>query len=460
MFRRIFNSIKSLKLTALVILCLTTVFLLGLIIPQKALLGKDAYPAWKENKPGLVGFLEFLGFTDIYVSPLALALLSVFFLNLAAIMSSRIPAIWRRCFNLTLPGGVSAINRSGNYRAVEGIGIEDVRRNAERAGYGFFSSGDSFLAVKNRFSPMGTILFHMSFFLLLVGGVATFYTKFTAEAALAVGETFDGNYTRMALPKIGGIPSAFFRVEDVRPAYYKRKVPVDLKVVLSTKTGDKTIGINKPFREGPLTFVITQVDVAPLFVLMDGDGNELDGAYVKLRALRGKEDVFDMGGYEFKAVFHTDADMADSVEPAKESTNLPEALKQPFPEGTVTQYPEIVAPAFSLAVSKEGSFLGSKTIRPGQFMEFDGMKLVFEDLTYWLKFYVVRERGLWMVYSGFALMVAALILRFGFYRRDIKGVMEAGVLHMAGRGEYFPAFFAEEFDAIARKHEGAGGGDV
>ena len=91
--RQILRQLGPLRLTVLLILSLTVLFLLGQMIPQKAVLQKDLYLQWKAASPRLVGAVDLLGLTDIYTSPLAVALWSLFFVNLALVMWRRIPTV-------------------------------------------------------------------------------------------------------------------------------------------------------------------------------------------------------------------------------------------------------------------------------------------------------------------------------------------------------------------------------
>ncbi len=442
---------RSLKLTIALIICLAVVFLLGVMVPQKDLLGKDLYLRWQAEKPGLVSFLEFLGLTDIYIAPITLALWVVFFLNLIMVMSKRIPSIWRRCAGREVPAGVDAVKAGMNYETIEGGSLGDVEAALKGRGYKIFSEGGAFRAIRNRLSPLATLFFHLSFLLLLVGGVTSFYTKFRAEAHVAEGETFIGEYDRVARPKIGGIPRASVRIESIEPSYYKGVVPVDLKVVLGTEEGRKVIGINRPYKKGWLSFVIKDLDVAPRFVIKDEEGNEVDASYFKLKVLKGGEGAFSMSGYDFRTFFYTDyreGFKREDVDVIQELSKAPMTLR--------SQQKEIVNPAFYVAVFKDGKLLTTKTIAMNEPMEFDGMRLYFTDIIYWLRFLAVKEHGLGIVYTGFALIVIALIIRFVFYRRDIMGIFDGGKLHISGRSEHFPSLFEDEFSAITDRIKGGG----
>ena len=77
---KLLNILRSIKLSIFLIISLSLIFLLGLWIPQKGLLGRDLYLKFKAENPLLSSILEKIGFTDIYTSPITLILWSLFFL--------------------------------------------------------------------------------------------------------------------------------------------------------------------------------------------------------------------------------------------------------------------------------------------------------------------------------------------------------------------------------------------
>ena len=444
---RIFNPLRSLKLTVALIVCLSIIFLLGLTVPQKGLLGFEAYARWRAEKPDLVAFLEFLTLTSIYRSPVTIVVWGLFFLNLIAVMMDRVPVIWKRVADMPIPDGVSSVAGSRQYEVLDGVEPEAAIATLRDKGYRVYPDGGSFWAVKNRISPLATVLFHLSFLLLLAGGVVSFYTHFTAETALVVGETFSGQYRVLKRAKVGGEPRTVFTVVDIKPAY-RMGVPVGLTVTLDTPSGRKKAEINRPYTEGPLSFVIKDIDMAPLFIVRTTAGREIDGAYVKLKVLNGKEDTFSLGGYDFAATFFPDAEFRGAT--TGERQGLPQALQQvpgSLPAGGER---EVRNPAFSVSVFKNRRLTAAKTIKPGETVEFDGRRLHFAELTYWVKFLIVRQYGVGIVYAGIALMTIAISIRFLLYRRDIRGIADRGNLHVGGRGDFYEVLFKDEFARIVQ----------
>ena len=45
-------------------------------------------------------------------------------------------------------------------------------------------------------------------------------------------------------------------------------------------------------------------------------------------------------------------------------------------------------------------------------------------------------------------MLIALVIRFVFFRRDIKGLVVEGSLYIGGSGEFYPVLFEDEFKRV------------
>lgn len=439
------GTLGSLRLTIFLMVSLIAIFMAGLLIPQKETLGKEQYLLWKAQRPGLVAFLESSGLTDVYSSPVTLAVWGLFFINLTAVMTGRIPELWARCRKTEIPPETFSPKGRLNWSELKGVNLNDAEYALRKKGYAFFPEKDGFRAVKNRFSPLLTIAFHLSFIIILAGGVAGFYTKFRGGADVSEGETFTGDYRWIKKPKIGEIPRASFTVVDVRPVYFGGDVPVSLEVDVISGGKKKTISVNNPLMEGSTYFVITDIDVSPLFVIRDERGVELDGAYLKLKGLKGEEDSFEMLGYEFKTEFFTDIFSEGAPPPELESGDFPFQVSKNLKGGERRpRKREITNPAFGISVLKKQRLLARKILRPGETIAFENKHMRFEDLRYWVMFYAAKEHGTGAVYAGFGIAAFSLAARFLLRRREIFGVFKEGSLYMAGRAEFFDGSFEEE----------------
>ncbi len=235
--------LRSLRFTIFIITVIVLMLILGTIIPQKRLLGIENYIKWKKDNPFLVSFLDKTGFTEIYTSPLMLSLWSIFFLHLIYMMSERIRIIWRRVRGVPQSGFMT----HGEPFSVD-VTIHDLSSRLYRKGYMIYCNNDSFTAIKNRFSPLLTIIFHLSFLIILLGGLVSFYTNFKGFVSLAEGEEFGGRFEIIRMPYVGDLPSLNFTIKEIHPVYYRGEIPVSLKVTIISDGEEYHAGINMPFK--------------------------------------------------------------------------------------------------------------------------------------------------------------------------------------------------------------------
>jgi len=170
--------------------------------------------------------------------------------------------------------------------------------------------------------------------------------------------------------------------------------------------------------------VLQDLGVAPLLVVYDTVGNELDGAYVRLEVLQGKTDTFELAGHRLVARFFPDYDGAGG-----------------------TRSRAFNNPALHLRAEAEGI---EKTLRLGETLVLDSGSLRFSDLRFWVRMLVRKESGTWIVYTGFVIACIALIWRLVFYRREYVVALRRDDsqtrIDVGGRSELYRALFADEHE--------------
>jgi cytochrome c biogenesis protein ResB len=452
--RNLLQRFRKPKVTFSLILILLALYVLGLLIPQKVFFdSKEHYESWLAASRVLRPVLDFLGFTEIYTSPVTIMFLALFYANLILVVFNRIPVILKKTmvFKQSEPVAFSIkdLKCSPRCREFDLGGIDKTEAGSRIASFfrrraWFVRQSDGFestLAVRNRFSAFGFLLFHLSFLLCLTGGLTIYYTRFSGKIALTEGEAFEGNlqqfYAIDRQPKVlRELPELSFRLEKAIFEYEDRQ-PSRLDAVMNVRSGDKEtterIGVNQPVERGAYSILALNVGVSPLFVVRDTDtGAELDGAWVRLDASDEREDMFRfdaLGDLDLYAKFYADYVIENGTER--------------------TRTLNIRNPAFRISARQKDRVIAEQTLRKGESMVLGPYLLEFRDLRRWVDFQVVREMGAGPLVLGFALAVIGLTMRLVFYRKEIRIFQQGGRVWLDGTSEYYQHSFAEELDQLA-----------
>ena len=446
MFKKITKFFSSLRFTVWLIGLLGFIFALGLWIPQKRLL-KEWYFQWQARSPKLVAFFDALQLTDIYTSPLTLTLWALFFVNLSLVMWQRLPLIKKRIAlteaKIADPATAPGYSFRASYPLPQGMDRVSLFALLKNRGFALIERDGLFYGVKNRLSPIAFGLFHLSFFLILIGGVVSIYTEFYGYLEVVEGDTFQGDldsYSMIpappSLPKLGSPPKVTFTVKKVIPLV-SGFTETGLQVDLVDKQGEHhLIEINKPYKADSSTFVMKALGMAPLFVLTDKESHkELDGSYVRLDCLKGRSDHFKLGGYDFGVKFYPDYVLDEGK--------------------AATRSLEFKNPVFALAIYKDKKKISDLLLPRNSSVEFDGKRLEMREAPYWVRFVVMKEHGIPILYTGFFIASFAVIWRLLWFRREIVGRVredeQGSVLEIAGRSEFYKSLAEDEFDKMFRK---------
>lgn len=441
MFNKLLKHISSLRFTILLICLLGLTFIVGLWVPQQRLL-KTIYLEWQKSSPGLVAFLDTFGLTDVYASPITITLWLLFFLNLSLVLWQRIPLVKSRIAisndKITDPATSVGYPFRKTYPLPADMNGETIITALRKSRFTVLGDADGFYGVKNRFAPIAFMLFHLSFFLVLLGGLISIYTEFIGYIDLAQGESFHGELSRYnsspmpKMPAIGSIPDVSFKVERIEP-HVVRNTVTGINVRLVDAGGvSHDVGINTPYNTDNSSFVFKHLGVAPLFVLMDPAGNEVQGAYFKLDVVKGRQDTFRLGDFIFTADFFPDYELKDNTHTSKSM--------------------EFSKPTFVITVERDGHKFAEAAVPKNGAMEFAGYRLEMRDMPFWARFYVDKQRGLPIIYAGFLLATIGVIWRLIFYRREVVGAVREQngerCLMVAGRSEYYKNLAEDEFDKL------------
>jgi len=417
-------------------LCLLSVLLLlGVAVPQERVLGEENFAALVSASDTWARFfLVDLGLGRMPTSPVFLAVLGLFFLQLASVLIARIGPTWRRAalrqrreealvswanqeesLSVPLP---AEWNVPHVMRTLRGFGYQ-TRRSGVRTIWG----------IKNRTAPLGFLLFHISFFLLCAGGMMIYYTRFVGTATLSEGQRFSGGYNRIERqPPLGGPPSLNFSVAEVDPGFDDGH-PVHLNTVLRFRQAGseirRTARINHPARWGNTSILVSRAGLAPVLWLQDGRGFTLDRVAVPISTSGGSPTVVDLGAGRLTAHIH------------------PLAAETPFPERDALQETPL-----TYQLVRDGAVVFDGVLRQGEAVTMENARVVVEDMRFWVGVVIISERGGGFLILGFLLGIVGLVWRLLWYRREVALTWADGDIRLVGRSEYFSARFREELDSI------------
>jgi cytochrome c biogenesis protein ResB len=254
-------------------------------------------------------------------------------------------------------------------------------------------------AVKHRTAPLGFLIFHVSFFLLFIGGGLIYYTRFVGVTTLVEGQEYEGGFpvhlgASVRLRRAGG------------------------SVSMNTR-------VNHPATWGPATLLIRKAGLAPGLWLQDKDGFSIDRLLVAAKTMGNEPTTIPAG----------DGDLSVTIEPLPEGSDFPSRA-------------DLSETAIRLQVTEGEREVFRGALLPGEVASWDGGRLVLEEIRYWAGFQVVEERGGAVLIFGFVLAVVGLTWRLLWYRRTVAVVWDDQEVRLVGKGEYYRGHFKKELEGI------------
>jgi len=432
--RGLFGWLTSPRVTISLLCALAVLLLMNVALPQEATLGPEEFGRLIEASPVARFFLATLGLGRMPTSPVFLAALGLFLVNLLAVLASRVgPTLRRASLKPRSEKGLQAWARLEEARSAAvsspwSAGL--VARTLRGFGYQVRKPGEKTLwGVKHRTAPIGFLLFHISFFLLFAGGVAVYYTRFVGTAILSEGQEFTGQYSEILRQRpVGAPPDLAFALESVVPRFERGEavyLGATFRFRQAGTTVSRTSSVNHPARWGSAIILVKRSGLAPVLWLQDDRGFTVDRIVVPTRT-RGPA--------------LTDVTLRDD-----RTTVFVQPLEQrdEFPDRE-----ELLTQEMTIQVTRDGRVVFDGELRPGESASFEGGRLVLEEIRYWVGINVVSERGGGLLIAGFVIGTVGLIWRLLWYRREVVVTWDEERFHLVGRSEYFSGRFQDELAAI------------
>jgi cytochrome c biogenesis protein ResB len=432
--RGMLRGFTSARSTILLLCLLAVLLLLNVALPQEKVVGSERFETMTAGRPVAHFVLVTLGLGSMSVSPVFLAVLALFFLNLLTVLVARIGPTWRRVALKTRSDkGLQAWSRLEEARSIPrpaGWSVGEAARTLRGFGYQVRRPGERTLwAVKHRTAPLGFMLFHISFLLVCAGGISIYYTRFVGSTILSEGQQFQGHYNKIIRSRpIGPPPELPVTLESI-DARFDRGEVVHLGAAFRFQQASTSVTrnarVNHPAHWGPTSLLVNRAGLAPVLWLQDAQGFTLDRIVVPARTLSGPPTDVALG----------DGRVVAFILPLEEGTSFPSRAELPR-----------AAMTFRITVDSRVVFDGE--LSPGEAAEFDGGRLVLQELRYWVGMTVVSERGGGVLIAGFTLGIIGLIWRLLWYRREVAVTWDEREIRLVGRSEYFSGRFQDELKTI------------
>lgn len=311
--------------------------------------------------------------------------------------------------------------RRSDWQASTGPEVKEcrVRRLLRRAGYRTRSVADgSVFGLRRRYAPLGPFLFHGAFFLIAAGFLLTLGSRSEETLRVAVGEEFSGSEEQIvsrSSPRLvswsgGRLPE--FVVGEIRPEFWRDQLlftALEADLVFADG-GQATTRINRPLWVGPATFLrLSGFGYTPRYELVDAQGGVVDSAFVKLNVFPpGQRDSINFDEYPHRVFIEVLPDFAVEAGDA------------------VTRTLNLVNPAVLVEVFRGKLNLGGALLRPGDGYQFEGLTLRLPEIRYWGEFSLVRDPGAPVLFTGYLLALAGLLLKIRGGREEVLWIPTAG----------------------------------
>ena len=382
-------------------------------------------------------------------------LYSLFFINLIICEIKWIPVVVRRCGKLKPPETDKELGRFRHKVNVGSTGsnvtiLENyLKKRCYRLqkpevninGTEEISSSKIIYAYRGRFSPIGSICFHLAFLFLLGGVVVSMLFRFEGSARITEGYPFTGTaaeYSMISASPFASLPRISFFLEKITPEFWADELLfTDLRADISYDGVDRgSAWMSSPLNIEGSKISINGISLTPMYILKNKEGRELDVGYVNLAIFTpASEDHFQIPGFPHQIFVSFYPDFAMEGE-------------RPFNRSMNVKNPKYFVRVFRGRIPAFSGFL-----KPGEEARFENLRLSFPKFRYWGDFRIIKDPGLVFIWTAFVFFGLGLVWRLLFYRREIAVVIESDKVTIYGNSDYYPSLFENRLRMLKRMVE-------
>lgn len=406
--------LASIQLTIVLLSCIAVGSIVGTVIKQNAS-AAEYIGLYSESTYRII---RVLGLNDVYHSPWFYGLLVLFAVNLIMCTLRRFIPLLKAEREVKLPDE-KALGAMALSFFVHGGTMEERTASLKKDYRITFEGKDGLVLEKGRLSRYGALLIHASIILILVGGFVGLISGYRGFMILKEGETKNRIVLRGETPRERPLDFAL-KCKDFQVSFYPGGSPKDyvstVEVIEGTRTVmEKQIRVNEPLTYKGIQVYQASYGKAPSF-LFDVGGDKVT---LSERESYHKGDLR-MMVVRFETSIHD------------------------FGPGVMVAYLEDNEP-------KTVWFL--KNIDRFRERTIDGVNIRLEEIkeNLYTGLEVSKDPGIWIVWTGFALILVGLYINFFMYHRRIYIRKAANGFIVAGAARRNREAFTEEFERLKGK---------
>ena len=437
------------------LLVLAAALIIGGTLPDFALLSEKEITQLQQSRPALYWISSRFQTAQLTQSPLFLILPGAILLSIAMCTVNRLR---RRTQPLFGKAEASGSNVEETSTASIGESLEPVAERVQevlrRRRWDFQETGKNgairYLARKGTRGFWGSVVFHMSMLVFLLGTIISFLGRFDAEMVLAEGQSLSlvedqllrVNRKGSLSPALSG---KLVTLKKFEATFKEDKYPVDYAAHLGVSDNfgadiEKTVRVNQPVRLDKWQIFLHRYGFAPRFELRDAQGRLFFDYFVNLIIPRPEQtDYFDIPSHGLRVETRFFPDYHESEQGASTRSGIPKN------------------PMMRVRVLRDEEPLGEKDVRLGETAGLGDIQLTFAELRYWAWFGIVYDPGYALIVLGFILCIAGLAIRFTISEKwlqvNVERQDDKSLVSLTGRSRYFPALFEKEIGSIRRELE-------
>jgi cytochrome c biogenesis protein len=497
---RTWRALRRMSTALWLLLALAMATVVATFIPQEPVIPTTVIE-WREGVTGpgeqVAAVFDALGLFDVFGSAWFMALTLLLIVSLTGCLIPRGRGFWRTARRDPVPGRnldrlqhrvalPTGLAPEAALDAAERV-LRRRRLRVRRVAADVSPTGRAQVAAeRGHWREGGSILFHLSFYVLLAGAVIGHSFGFTGQVNVVEG----GSFADTPLSYLGGAQPGRFFTQDDHPGFTVRLddfdvryfadpeaeargqtglVPRDFVSRVTILDGGEEVAsdeirVNHPIEHDGMKLYQIRFGFAPRLVVSSAGGAELYADAVQL---------IDAGGFAWTGVAKVAAfDVENQI--ALELVLLPDAdfNDQGMP---ISRTPEARNPRLAVVLwygelglernipprefdRESGRRLAQPLIlAPGESGTFEeiGLTVEFPELPYWSGFQVSAEPGRGLLLLGSGLLLAGLLPSLYAYRRrlwvDVRTDAEGTSAVLAGVALQRKQTFSEHFDRLAEE---------